>query len=121
MNIKMTFAAAVLSIGLSPAMGGMDMSHTDHSSHSSTRSIDSVKNDDLVLTPTAAQLKKAKPAKNKICPVDHAAIGSMGKPVYVIWNGQVVALSCEPCKKGFAKDPAKFTAASLASKESQNK
>lgn len=118
MNINTTLATIALSFGLASAMEGMDMSHMDHSGHASESKAvhkpDSAKSGDLVLSPTAAELKKAKPAKNKICPVDNAAIGSMGEPVYVIWKGQAVALSCPPCKKEFAKDPAKFTAASLA-------
>ena len=114
MNAKVTITIVVLSIGLASAMEGMDMSHSGHSNHQNAKNTEKTKLDELILSPTAAQLKKAKPAKNKICPVDHAAIGSMGDPVYVIWKGQAVALSCDPCKKEFAKDPAKFTAASLA-------
>lgn len=111
MKTKIAAAAIALSFGLASAMEGMDMSHSNHDQASHTsKNGDSAKSGDLILAPTTAQLKAAKPAKNKICPVDHAAIGSMGEPVYVIWKGQAVALSCEPCKKEFAKDPAKFTA-----------
>lgn len=117
MNIKFGIIAIVVSCALASAMEGMDMSHSEHSSHQAAKKSDSMKVDELILSPTASQLKKAKPAKNKICPVDHAAIGSMGDPAYVIYKGQAVALSCEPCKKEFAKDPAKYTAASLTKSE----
>lgn len=119
MNIKFGITAIALSFALASAMEGMDMSHSDHSNHQVAKKSDTTKSGELNLSPTPIQLKKAKPAKNKVCPVDHAAIGSMGDPVYVIWKGQAVALSCEPCKKEFAKDPAKYTAAAIAKTEKE--
>lgn len=119
MNIKLGITAIAISFALASAMEGMDMSHSEHASHQASKKADTIKVDELILSPTAIQLKKAKPAKNKVCPVDHASIGSMGEPVFVIYKGQAVALSCEPCKKEFAKDPAKFTAASLAKTEKE--
>jgi YHS domain-containing protein len=64
----------------------------------------------LVLKPSAAQLKAAKPATNKICPISKEAIGSMGAGYNVIYKGQTVVLCCKGCVKSFAKNPAKFTA-----------
>lgn len=118
MNIKTTIATLVLATGIAAAMEGMGMSHESHESHAApapaaVQATDTAKSRDLNLSPTVAELKKARTAKNKICPVDKAPIGSMGEPVFVIWKGQAVALSCAPCKAEFAKDPAKYTAASL--------
>jgi len=65
----------------------------------------------LVLKPTVAQLKAAKPVGNKLCPVSGEKVGgSMGKPVEVIYKGKIVNLCCGGCVKSFAKDPAKVLA-----------
>lgn len=115
MNIKATIATLALATGIAAAMEGMGMSHESHATPApaAVQATDTAKSRDLNLSPTVAELKKARTAKNKICPVDKAPIGSMGEPVFVIWKGQAVALSCAPCKAEFAKDPAKYTAASL--------
>lgn len=65
---------------------------------------------EFVAKPTAAQLKAAKPAVNKLCPVSHEKVGTMGAPPLVIWKGQAYALCCEGCVQEFAKDPAKYAA-----------
>lgn len=64
----------------------------------------------LVLKPTAAQLKAAKPVGNKHCPVTGEEVGSMGEGPTVIYKGKSVALCCKGCVKAFAKDPAKVLA-----------
>lgn len=65
----------------------------------------------LVLKPTAAQIKAAKPVGNKICPISGDKIGGgMGKGETVIYKGKAVALCCPGCIKDFGKDPAKYLA-----------
>jgi len=69
---------------------------------------DKTSSDSLILKPTAEQLANAKPLGNTICPVTQAKIGSMGKPVQVIYKGQIVNLCCLGCPSDFAKNPEKF-------------
>jgi YHS domain-containing protein len=72
----------------------------------------------LVLKPTLAQLKAAKPVGNTLCPVSGEKVGGdMGKPVPVVYKGKVVNLCCGGCVKKFAADPAKY----LAKAEAQAK
>lgn len=59
----------------------------------------------LVLKPTVAQLKAAKAVGNKHCPVSGEALGSMGTPLQVVYQGKAVNLCCKGCIKSFAKDP----------------
>ena len=59
----------------------------------------------LVLKPNAAQLKAAKAVGNKHCPVTGEALGSMGTPLQVVYQGKAVSLCCKGCIKSFAKDP----------------
>ena len=65
----------------------------------------------LVLKPTAAQIRYAKPVGNRICPVSGEKIGGgMGKGETVVYKGKAVALCCPGCVKDFGKDPAKYLA-----------
>jgi YHS domain-containing protein len=49
-------------------------------------------------------------ATNKVCPVSGDKVGSMGKPVYVEYQGKKIALCCKDCVADFKKDPAKYAA-----------
>jgi YHS domain-containing protein len=57
-------------------------------------------------------------AGNNICPVSGDKIGSVGKPIYVDYQGKRIALCCKDCAKDFKKNPAKY--ASLAEKNSSD-
>lgn len=65
---------------------------------------------DLVMNPTSEQLAAAKDVGNTICPVTRSPLGSMGKPVSVIYKGQVIHFCCSGCPGEFAKNPEKYMA-----------
>lgn len=44
----------------------------------------------------------------KTCVVSGNELGSMGKPITKVYNGQEVKLCCKPCIKKFDANPAKF-------------
>jgi hypothetical protein len=62
--------------------------------------------------PTQSQTSKQ--ATNTVCPVSGDKVGSIGKPVYVEYQGKKLALCCKDCLKDFHRNPAKF--ATLAEK-----
>ena len=70
----------------------------------------------LVLKPTVAQLKAAKPVGNKLCPVSGEKVGgSMGKPVEYAYKqagkpDRLVFFCCKDCIRDFEKEPAKYLA-----------
>ena len=55
-----------------------------------------------------AQSQSGKQATNTVCPVSGDKVGSIGKPVYIEYQGKKVALCCKDCVKDFHRDPAKF-------------
>lgn len=63
--------------------------------------------DTLITQPTKEQLAKATPLHNTICPIAKEKIGSMGKPIPVIYKGKIINLCCQGCVADFAKNPAK--------------
>lgn len=58
----------------------------------------------------ASETGKTKPYPLKTCIVSDNELGSMGKPVTKIHNGQEVKFCCKPCVKKFDADPAKYLA-----------
>lgn len=67
----------------------------------------------------AASLHAAEPAKDKgkpkpyplkTCIVSDEELGSMGKPVVFVHEGQEIKLCCKNCRADFDKDPAKHLA-----------
>jgi hypothetical protein len=68
----------------------------------------------LVLAPTTDQIAAAHRVGNKSCPTDGEALGSMGKPVPLIYKGELVELCCKGCRKEFATDPDKYLAIAKA-------
>jgi YHS domain-containing protein len=72
---------------------------------------------DLRSVPAAGDanaLAEAKPTdkelieQQKTCPVSDQPLGSMGKPVKVVYKGRTVFLCCRGCKKTFLADPEKY-------------
>ncbi len=53
---------------------------------------------------------RAAAEKQRICPVQEAELGSMGKPVKVSVRGRDVFLCCEGCRENIIKDPDKYLA-----------
>ena len=54
--------------------------------------------------------QNGKQATNTVCPVSGDKVGSIGKPVYVEYQGKKLALCCKDCLKDFHRNPAKFAA-----------
>lgn len=52
----------------------------------------------------------AKPYPKDTCIVSDNKLGSMGKPVSKVYQGQEVKFCCEPCVEEFDANPAKFMA-----------
>ena len=48
-------------------------------------------------------------AINTTCPVSGDEVGSVGKPVYVEYNGKKIAFCCKDCVKKFRKNPDKYS------------
>lgn len=46
----------------------------------------------------------------KVCLVSGNELGSMGKPITKVYNGQEIKLCCKPCIKKFDANPAKYLA-----------
>ena len=44
------------------------------------------------------------------CLVSDEALGSMGKPIRIVHQGQEVKFCCKPCVRKFKKDPASYLA-----------
>lgn len=57
-----------------------------------------------------AQSQNGSQASNTVCPVSGDEVGSIGKPVYVEYQGKKIALCCKDCVKDFRRDPAKYAA-----------
>ena len=49
-----------------------------------------------------------KPYPLKTCIVSENVLGSMGRPVTQVHNGQEVKFCCKPCIKKFRRDPAAY-------------
>ena len=56
----------------------------------------------------AAAAGEAKPYPLKTCIVAGEPLGSMGKPVVHVHEGQEVQFCCKSCKPKFDKDPGKY-------------
>lgn len=48
--------------------------------------------------------------KGKTCPVSGEALGSMGKPINMLYGNTLVQLCCKGCVKSYKKNPAKLMA-----------
>ena len=61
-----------------------------------------------LLTSARADEKPVKPYPLKTCIVSGEDLGTMGKPVVIVHEGQEVKFCCKNCKPRFEKDPAKY-------------
>lgn len=59
---------------------------------------------------TSCAAPAAKPYPLDVCLVSGNELGSMGKPVTFVHEGQEVKLCCRPCLDDFQADPAKYLA-----------
>lgn len=59
---------------------------------------------------TPAPVAQGEALNNTICPVTNAAIGSMGKPITVAYQGKVINLCCQGCVADFNREPEKYMA-----------
>lgn len=62
----------------------------------------------LVSAHTVPTDTKAAIAKQSVCPVTGAALGSMGEPIAIQADGQTVFLCCAGCKNAMTQDPMKY-------------
>ena len=63
----------------------------------------------LALIPlTPANAADAKPYPLKTCLVSGNELGSMGKPITKVYNGQEIKFCCKPCIKKFEANPSKY-------------
>ena len=51
---------------------------------------------------------EVKPYPSDICIVSDNKLGSMGKPVTIVHNGQEVKFCCKPCVAKFNRNPEKY-------------
>lgn len=61
-----------------------------------------------VATFTLANAADVKPYPLKTCLVSGNELGSMGKPVTKVYNGQEIKFCCKPCIKKFEANPEKY-------------
>ena len=67
----------------------------------------------LLFTPafvTPASAADIKPYKLKVCIVSGNELGSMGKVITKVHDGQEIKFCCKPCIKKFDANPAKYLA-----------
>ena len=64
----------------------------------------------LLLGCNSTNLANTKAYPLKTCMVSDNDLGSMGKPVVLVHEGQQIKFCCKPCIKKFKKDPAKYLA-----------
>ena len=57
-----------------------------------------------------AETSKPKPYSLTNCLVSDEKLGSMGKPVRIVHQGQEVKFCCKPCVRKFKKDPETYLA-----------
>jgi hypothetical protein len=60
------------------------------------------------LSGVTAAPKKTKPYTKDICIVSDNKLGSMGRVITKVYDGQEVKFCCKPCIGKFEKNPGKF-------------
>lgn len=58
--------------------------------------------------PAPKEEPKVKPYPLDTCIVSGEKLGTMGKPVVIVHEGQEIKFCCKSCKPKFEKDPAKY-------------
>ena len=56
----------------------------------------------------SAGTSKTKPYPLDVCLVTDNELGSMGKPISQVYNGQTVKFCCKPCVREFNAEPEKY-------------
>ena len=102
-------AALIVSLGCSGANSSDDHAnhshdHGDHDHDHAAGPDDSNQTSSDSETGTAA----AKPYPLEVCIVSDGKLGSMGKPVVRVHEGQEVKFCCDSCIPDFEKEPTKF-------------
>jgi len=59
-------------------------------------------------TPAPAVAGSVKPYPLKVCLVSGNELGSMGKPIRKVYDGQEIIFCCKPCVKKFEANQAKY-------------
>lgn len=59
---------------------------------------------------SCASTGAARPYPLDVCIVSGNKLGSMGKPITKVYNGQQVKFCCQPCTEDFDANPAKYMA-----------
>ena len=60
------------------------------------------------LATCVASAAEVKPYPSDVCIVSDNKLGSMGKPVTIVLNGQEVKFCCKPCVAKFNRNPEKY-------------
>lgn len=120
MNKVNLLITGILTIG-ALALWGCSTPKHDHSSHEhgahdhSSHSHDEANTEEQgPASDTAGQeisgavTNGAKPYPLNTCIVSGEKLGSMGKPIEFVYNGQQIKLCCEGCVDDFRDDPEKF-------------
>ncbi|MEN9308644.1 MAG: hypothetical protein RL173_2576 [Fibrobacterota bacterium] len=116
--MKMTFFVAAALVGLLAACKKegakcCPAGQGDSAAAMSDSATDSAASE-LFLDPSPEQIAKAHRVGNKHCPTDGEKLGAMGKPISVIYKGELVELCCAGCPKEFGNDPDKYLAIAKA-------
>lgn len=72
------------------------------------------------LATCAVSAAEVKPYPSDVCIISDNKLGSMGKPVTIVHNGQEVKFCCKPCVAKFNKNPEKYLK-KIAPKEAPKK
>jgi len=56
----------------------------------------------------SSSTSKTKPYPLDVCLVTDNELGSMGKPITQVYNGQTVKFCCKPCVREFNAEPEKY-------------
>jgi len=60
------------------------------------------------LAPAPALAERPKPYPLQVCLVSGNELGSMGKPITKVYDGQEIIFCCKPCVKKFEANQAKY-------------
>jgi len=104
MNIKTNLLLLTTLLAGTIVLVGCHRDGHDHSKHAKPAPDSGSTNKPADASPPA------KPYSLNTCVVSGEKLGSMGKPVSFVHEGQEIKLCCAECRKDFDKEPAKFLA-----------